>query len=143
MILESSKDIKIRLRSVWPDLKFIWPTNRSWLLVSDEWMVNIIRACSVKHMTYIKGIWECENYADRFKSNAEEYLYNLYEAKRFNPKYRWAIGEAIGMKSDMFGNPFVHGMNVILTEKRVVIFEPQEDVFLENTYEYIPFFIKF
>ena len=142
MIL-SSDDIESKLKKIWPDLQFIWPTNPNWGLDVERWLPEITENCSVKHYTFINGVWECENYAHQFKANVENYQYQLYQHGEFKPRWRWAIAESIGVKSDIFGDGVVHGMNIIITESRVLVYEPQEDTYLENNYEYIPFFIKF
>jgi len=139
----TSEQIKTRLKSIWRDLQFIWPTNPNWGLVSDEWLSMLKENCSVRHYVFIPGIWECENYAHQFKANVEKYQYELYQSGIFCPSWRWAVGESIGIQSDIFGNATVHGMNIIITETGVLVYEPQEDTYLENNYEYVPFFIKF
>jgi len=142
MIL-SSEQIKDKLRKIWPDLKFIWPTNPNWTLVSDVWLPRMQENSRVDDYAFIDGIWECENFAHLFKSNVEKYQYWTYQSEEFQPRWRWAVGESIGMKSDLFGNTIVHGMNIIITEKKVLVYEPQENKFLENNNEYDPFFVKF
>lgn len=142
MIL-SSEAIKAKLKDRWPDLKFIWPTNPNWILVADKWLPGIIANCSNRHFDFIPGIWECENYARGFVASAYKYQYELYQSGEFKPKWRWAIGYSMGIKSDMFGNAIVHGMVIIITETEVLVYEPQEDTYLANNYSYIPFFITF
>ena len=142
MIL-SSDQIKDRLRKIWSDLKFIWPTNPNWTLVSDVWLPRMKENSRVDDYAFIDGIWECENFAHQFKANVEKYQYWTYQSGEFQPKWRWAVGESIGMKPDLFGNIIIHGMNIIITETEVLVYEPQENKFLENNNEYEPFFVKF
>ena len=142
-MIKSSEQIKDKLRIIWPGLKFIWPTNPNWTLVSDVWLPKIQENCRVDDYAFIEGIWECENFAHLFKSNVEKHQYWIYQSEEFQPKWRWAVGESIGIKPDIFGNAIVHGMNIIITEKKVLVYEPQENKFLENNNEYDPFFVKF
>ena len=142
MIL-SSEQIKEKLKTIWPGLKFIWPTNPNWALVSDMWLPRIQENCRVDDYAFIDGIWECENFAHQFKANVEKHQYWIYQSEEFQPKWRWAIGESIGVKSDLFGSTIIHGMNIIITETKVLVYEPQENKFLENNNEYDPFFVKF
>jgi len=139
----TSEHIRGLLKQTWPNLYFIWPTNPKWEDVSDYWMLEITANCSVRHMTSIPGIWECENYGHQFKARVEKYQYDLYQSEIYKPKWRWAIGEIIGIQSDIFGNPVVHEMNVILTEHGLVLYEPQEDVIKKSDYTFVPFFVKF
>jgi len=142
MIL-SSEQIKVKLKEIWPNLKFIWPTNPNWTLVSDVWLPRIQENCRVNHYAFINGIWECENFAHQFKANVENYQYQLYMSGEFKPDWRWAVGQSIGLKSDLFGSTIIHGMNIITNETDVLVYEPQEDKFLENNNEYDPFFVQF
>ena len=142
MILQSEA-IKVKLMARWPELTFIWPTNPNWTLVADKWLPKITENCSTRHFAFIHGIWECENYARGFVANAYKYQYELYQTGGFTPEWRWAIGYSTGIKSDMFGNAIVHGMVIIITETEVLVYEPQEDTWLDNNYSYIPFFITF
>ena len=142
MIL-SSEQIKVKLKEIWPNLKFIWPTNPNWTLVSDVWLPIIQENCRVDDYTFITGIWECENFAHQFKANVEVYQYFSFIKDEFKSQWRWAIGESIGLKSDLFGSKIVHGMNIIITENKVLVYEPQENKFLENNNGYDQFFVKF
>lgn len=142
MIL-SSEQIKVKLKEIWPNLKFIWPTNPNWTLVSNMWLLAIRESCLVNDYEFVDGIWECENFAHQFKANVEKYQYELHQSGGFKPTWRWAVSESIGTKRDLFGNTIIHGMNIIITETEVRVYEPQEDKFLENNNEYDPFFVKF
>jgi len=142
-MIQTSDQIKNRLRKIWPGLKFIWPTNPNWTLVSDEWIPKIKENCRVSHYAFIEGIWECENFSHQFKANVENYQYQLYLSDEFKPDWRWAVGQSIGLKSDLFGSTIIHGMNIITNETEVLVYEPQEDKFLENNNEYEPFFVQF
>ena len=140
MIL-SSEYIRGRLKQQWPDLRFIWPTNPLWNVEIDKWIPEIIEKCSVKHFIFTPGIFECENYARCFIARVYEFFYDLYHSGEYKSKWRPVFCFSMGVHSDIFGNVSVHGMVVIITESRVLLYEPQTDTYLEKNYEYVPFFI--
>jgi len=142
MIL-TSKQIKNRLRDKWPDLQFIWPTNPFWTPVTDEWLEKIIINCNARGFNFIAGIWECENFTHRWKANVEEYQYKLYVSGEYKPRWRWPIAKCIGFQDDVFGNRITHGLNLIIKPDEVVLFEPQENKVLDESYKYEPFFMEF
>lgn len=139
----SSDQLKAEQVKIWPNLQFIWPTNPMWTAVSDDWFKKLIKNCSTTGFTSIPGIWECENYTHQFKANVEKYQYELYQSGEFKPEWRWAVGESIGIKKDFTGNTITHGMNIIRLESGIVVFEPQENTWKDEGYDYEPFFAKF
>jgi len=139
----TSEQIKDRLKKIWSDLVYIWPTNPNWTLDLDEWLLKIKEHCSVRHFIFTPGIFECENYARTFVANIYKYQYDLYHSGEFKPEWRWAVGYSMGVKADIFGNADVHGMVIIITETRVLVYEPQDDTYLDHNYQYVPFFVTF
>jgi hypothetical protein len=140
-LMISSQQLKDELRNRWPDLQWIWPTNPYWSIISNDWLDKIIENCSVRHFKTIKGIWECENYAYQWKANVEKYQYELYDSGEYQPKWRWAVGECLGMQAGLFGGVVVHSVNVLRTEDGIKLFEPQEDKV--GIDDFTPFFVKF
>jgi len=94
-------------------------------------------------MIGIPNIWECENYAYRWMSNAEVFQYELYQSGEYRPKCRCMIGACMGIASDVFGNAEVHGINIVGLESGIVLFEPQTDTVSKDFHSYMPFHIKF
>jgi len=102
---------------------------------------KIIEICSVKHFVFTPGIFECENYARCFIARVYELIYELKRSGKYKSDWRPVFCFSMGVTSDLFGNASVHAMVIIITETRVILFEPQTDTYLENNYAYIPFFI--
>lgn len=134
----SSDQIRKKLQGV----QFVWNLNPKFETVSDVWWVEIRENCKVNHLSYIDGIWECENYALQFKAHVERFQYQIYKSGLYQPRWRWAIGEIIGMKSDIFGNPFTHAINIIFLEAGIIYYEPQTDEVLDNMYGFTPFYAR-
>ena len=139
----TSDQIRKELKDIWRDLQFIWPTNPSWPPMPDDLFPEVIEHCSVKHMVFTPGFWECENYAYRWMSNVEVYIYELYKAGKYKYKSRPLAGACIGLQSDIFGNVGTHGLDIVRLESGWVLFEPQTDIVTKDFYSYIPFHIKF
>jgi len=140
MLITSTK-IKSKLRRIWPNLKWIWPTNPEWEVISEDWLNRIMERCSVRHMVTIPGIWECENYAHQWKANVETFQYELYQSGEYRPEWRWAVAECLGMQPGTFGGTMVHSLNLLVTDSGISLFEPQEDKL--GITDFTPFFLKF
>jgi len=141
MIITSDQIRKI-LNKKWPDLKFIWPTNPNWTPISDVWISRIVQNCSVRGFEFVEGIWECENYTHQWKANVERFQYELFKSGEYQPQWRWPVAKCLGFDSDIFMNMGTHSLNLLITERDAVLFEPQEDKILTDS-AYQPFFMEF
>jgi len=132
----SSDDILKEQQEIWPDFEWEIPKNPYFTPMPDEHLKRVIKACSIKHMVNIPGIWECENYSGRWQSNVEVFQYELFQSGEYrpDPQYRWYISDIFGIASKTFGGKGNHSKNLIRLEKGTahngklwVLFEPQTD----------------
>lgn len=165
----SSEKLRMMLQRLWSDLTMIWPTEPNYEIISLERLKKIVKACSVAHMVFIKGIWECDNYALRFHANVQKYQYDEF-LKGFLKEYPAytamsdirlaekihktgymegkakktpdAIGEVMGMQ--FRGEELDHDINISVTDQGIYLIEPQTDeIWKADKTEDVPFFVKF
>lgn len=126
MILSSDKILK-ELQEIYPDFEWEFPKNPYFTAMPDDMLSDVIEKCSIKDKYHIiPGIWECENYSGKWQTNVESYLYELHEAGKYQPKWRWYIQDAFGIEHGLFGDE-KHSRNLVRLESGWILFEPQTD----------------
>ena len=137
MIL-TSKQIRKRLKKIWPDLKHVWLTDKEYLAVKERELQLVLHEWEgqLKNYEYKPSITECEEYA--------LFLHAFVKLKQLanrNDKFNWAYGECI--TSQLLGFEAVHSANIFITHNKIYIAEPQSGAFWEvNPDEDTVFFVK-
>jgi hypothetical protein len=123
MIIKS-KEIRKRLRAVWPKLRHIWCDDSIYETLSTSQVDALLLDSAVENNTYIDIKNECEEFA----------LFLLCESKKANilqesVGYSWVFGVARARKHKGFF--FAHKLNIFLTDNKVYLVEPQTDEYWE------------
>ena len=130
------------LKQTWSDLSQIWLTDPQYEVITWNWLEKAVDECNLKDMTFMKGVWDCDNYALRFHAAVQLYQYRLIESGELSMKHSWAVGECIGFNEGFLGKG-IHSQNLAITDKGIVLIEPQDGAIKEPDKSYVPFFVKF
>lgn len=141
MTILSSERKRMMHQQMWPPLTMIWLTEPEYEIITVPKFKDIVTICSVAHLEYIPGIWDCDNYALQFHAKVQKYQYD--EFKKGNAsKVSWAIGECMGTK--FIGQIMKHDINIALTDDGFYFVDPQTDEIWKGHEEGdAPFFVKY
>ena len=119
-----TKEIRKRLRDVWPKLRHIWCDDPVYETVNTETVDTLLSDSSVERNSYIDMKSECEEFA----------LFLMCDSKKANildnsAKHSWAFGTARARKNR--GMEFYHKLNIFLTDNKIYLVEPQTDEYWE------------
>jgi hypothetical protein len=140
-MIHSADQTKKEIKKIWPNFQWDFPGNPTYTDMPDDILPRVIKECSVKNMSIIPGVWECENYARRFQTNVEVFQYNLWQSGELKLDWRWYVMSARGIEKDSFMGSGVHGLNIIRLESGLILFEPQTDIVSKDFELYEPFLI--
>jgi hypothetical protein len=123
-MLVKSKDIRKRLRAVWPKLRHIWCDDGAYETLTTKTVDSLLKQSDVQERVFITNKNECEEFA----------LFLLCDFKRFNilsryTTHSWAFGVARARKHK--GLEFAHKLNIFLTDDKIYLVEPQTDEYWE------------
>ena len=138
----TSEHIRGLLKQTWPDLSQIWLTDPHYEVMPFEWLEKAIKECSLKDLVFRRDVWDCDNYSLQLHARVQIYQYKLVLAGKSKSKHSWAVGECIGFNEGFLGTG-IHSQNLAITDKGIVLIEPQEGIIKDPDKSYVPFFVKF
>jgi len=141
MIL-TSEHIRGILKQTWPDLNQIWLMDAQYEVIPMEWLEKAMKDCSISGLVFRKDLWDCDNYALQLHAKVQLYQYEMAIEGKLTSDHSWAFGECTGFNRDVFGDG-IHGKNLAITDKGIVLVEPQEMTISQPDEFYTPFFVKF
>ena len=121
----SAKEVRQRLKGIWPNLKNIWLFDKQYELPTKDQIEDFIDG----HYFDAPVHADCDDYALQLHAYV----------KRKRPQ--WAFGEATGKK--IRDIKAVHSLNIAITETKVYLIEPQlEGLWLADSKLDDIFFVK-
>lgn len=122
MIISTDKIEKL-LRSVFPSMGGWLPTDREYIMPSEEELAGLVEAYADRQQRYVPSLWECEEIAMAFVVDVRRGRLNALH--HIPPAFRknLAIGEALGTVWD--GKKKAHQANVVIIEKEVHLLDMQ------------------
>ena len=119
-----SKDIRKRLRGVWPKLKHIWCDDPAYETLTTSEVDTLLEDSEVETRIFVDKKNECEEFA----------LFLMCDFKDMNIRsdsttHSWAFGVVRARKHR--GLAFAHKLNIFLTDDKVYLLEPQTDEYWE------------
>jgi len=115
----SSKEIRFRLKVLWPNLKHVWLTDPKYKPTPPE-IKDVLELWEgeLRKYSFKKNITECEEFALFCHAFIKQ-----HQIFNYNDDHNWAYGECITSK--LFGDEYIHSCNVYLDRENVFMVEPQ------------------
>ena len=143
MIL-TSEQIHSILQKTWPDLQNIWVTDPLYCVMPYKQLVKAINKCSVTHLDYTTNYWDCDDFSLQLQARVQKYQYNLIKDGKLDTKCSYTFGETYGIQTYKNSDDEVaHAINICITDKRVLLIEPQSNEIWKVDQYFHPFFVKF
>jgi hypothetical protein len=125
VIKKSDKKVREMISVACPHARFIWLTDREYILPKLSEVKEMIADSKITHMTYIANIQECEEFALQLHAEIKRKRgAQAADGKIPSKEWKsWAIGECFAIK---VGNVrAAHNLNIVACEEGVFLIEPQ------------------
>jgi len=118
--MADTSKIRSRLKAVWPDLVYIWFTDREFEIPDDETGMEVIESALAVEMPKRNGHkLECEEYALLFHAEMIKQQVKLVSS------LSWPVAEVIGTQFKDMGLVGSHVVNLMVTKNRVLLVDTE------------------
>jgi len=129
----SDKKLRQMLSDQCPDVRFIWLTDREYILPQLSQVKQYLEQSKVIKMKFIDDIQDCDDFALQLHAECKRIRGTMVELGQI-PREEWkpwSVGECFGIKFK--GVKKSHNLNIAACEEGVYLIEPQtKDIWAIN-----------
>ena len=131
----SYKDIRNRIKTIWPGCKNIWMSDLEYEFPTREEVETVIALDHTERLSMRGYKFDCDDFALQLSAAVSRWVGANWTGQP------WAFGQIMGRKFKHVRE--IHTCNICVLENEIILIEPQTDkIWVADSFLDDPFFVK-